>query len=95
MVLLEITAMFIAELANDAITPYDPCSWVLDGTVQVHCGKGEKLIDRSLVLFEHLSASGRPNLYPSVCFGQQHVTWTWLPRWTRFTDLCSFLKNAL
>lgn len=68
--------MFIAELVGDAITPYDPCFRVLDGMGRVHRGKGERLTDTSLTLFEHPSASGRPYLYSSVCFGQQRAAWT-------------------
>lgn len=39
MVLLEITAMFIAELAS--VTPYDPCSWVWTGRSKSIVGKGK------------------------------------------------------
>lgn len=41
MVLLAITAMFIAKLASDAITPYDPCSWVWTGRSKSIVGKGK------------------------------------------------------
>lgn len=39
MVLLAITGMFMAQLASDAITLSDPCSWVWTGWAESIVGK--------------------------------------------------------